>query len=202
MRLHYFTFLFFCLLSFSANAQNIIQTNKIENPSPIFFGGGIVLGGGSGSFQFGLNPELVKSINQYIDLGAAMNLYYTSYKSMDATGNINARSNNTQFGLGGFLRAWPIDQFFIQVQPEYNWTFTNAKSYVNGNSGSSNVNAPSVLAGIGYGKRSENGFSYFSIMFDLVNSLQSPYRMGQLTAQPILRAGVGFPIFRGKKKMP
>ena len=178
----------------------MIQTNKIETPSPIFFGGGIVLGGGTGSFQFGLNPELVKSLNPYIDLGAAMNLYYASYKSMDLTGNINARSNNTQFGLGGFLRAWPMDQFFIQVQPEYNWTFTNAKSYVNGNSGSSNVSAPSVLAGIGYGKRSENGFSYFSVMFDLVNSMQSPYRMGHLTAQPIIRAGVGFPVFRGKKK--
>jgi len=190
----------FIFLSLSLVAQTTIQTNNIVAPTPIYFGGGIVLGGGSGSFQMGLNPELVKSYNQYIDLGLAMNLYYSSYKLMDMNGNIDARSNNTQFGLGGFLRAWPIEQFFIQVQPEYNWTFTNAKSYINGNTGSSNVSAPSVLAGIGYGKRNEHGFTYFSVMFDLVNSLQSPYRMGQLTAQPILRAGVGFPIFMSKKK--
>jgi hypothetical protein len=190
----------FIFLNLSLVAQTTIQTNNIVAPTPIYFGGGIVLGGGSGSFQMGLNPELVKSYNQYIDLGLAMNLYYSSYKLMDMNGNIDARSNNTQFGLGGFLRAWPIEQFFIQVQPEYNWTFTNAKSYINGSTGSSNVSAPSVLAGIGYGKRNEHGFTYFSVMFDLVNSLQSPYRMGQLTAQPILRAGVGFPIFTSKKK--
>ena len=201
MSLKYFISPLFLFFSFSTMAQNTIQTNRIDVPSPLFFGGGIVLGGGSGSFQLGLNPELVKTVNQYIDLGAAMNLYYASYKSMDETGSINARSSNTQFGLGGFIRVWPLEQFFIQVQPEYNWTFTNAKSYTNGNSGNSNVSAPSVLAGIGYGKRNENGFSYFSVMFDLVNSMQSPYRMGQLTAQPIIRAGVGFPIFRTKKKV-
>ena len=188
------------MICLSASAQTTIQTNNLETPSPIFFGGGIVLGGSANSFQLGLNPELVKSYNQYIDLGAAINLYYASFKSIDPTGNISSRSNNTQFGLGGFMRVWPIEQFFIQVQPEYNWTFTNAKSYTNGNTGSSSVSAPSVLTGIGYGKRNENGFSYFSIMFDIVNSNQSPYKMGQLTAQPIFRAGVGFPVFRAKKK--
>lgn len=192
----------FLLFSFSVLAQTTIETNRIEAPSPLFFGGGVVFGGGSGSFQLGLNPELVKTVNQYVDLGAAMNLYYASYRTMNETGGINARSNNTQFGLGGFIRVWPIEQFFIQIQPEYNWTFTKAKSFTSGNAGSSNVSAPSVLTGIGYGKRNENGFSYFSVMFDLVNSLQSPYRMGQLTAQPIIRAGAGFPIFRTKKKQP
>jgi hypothetical protein len=200
MSFKYITSALFLLLSLPTIAQTTIQTNNIETPNPVFFGGGIVLGGGAGSFQLGLNPELVKSYNQYIDLGAAVNLYYSSFKSMDNTGNTIARSNNTQFGLGGFIRAWPIDQFFIQIQPEYNWTFTNAKSYATGMSGTSNVSAPSLLTGIGYGKRNLNGFSYFSIMFDIVNSLQSPYRMGQLTPQPIIRAGVGFPIFSAKKK--
>jgi hypothetical protein len=200
MPLKYISSFLFLLLSLHANSQTTIQTNNFETPRPIFFGGGIVLGGSSSSFQLGLNPELVKTYNQYIDLGAAINLYYASFKSMDLTGNISSRSNNTQFGLGGFMRVWPIEQFFIQIQPEYNWTFTNAKSYTSGNTGSSNVSAPSLLTGIGYGKRNENGFSYFSIMFDIVNSAQSPYKMGQLTAQPIFRAGVGFPVLRAKKK--
>lgn len=112
----------FLLFSFSAWAQTTIETNRIDAPSPLFFGGGIVFGGGSGSFQLGLNPELVKTYNQYIDLGAAINLYYASYKSTNEEGSINVRSSNTQFGLGGFIRVWPIEQFFIQVQPEYNWT--------------------------------------------------------------------------------
>ena len=83
---YYLSVLFFSI-SFSTIAQTTIQTNAIETPSPVFFGGGIVLGGGAGSFQMGLNPELVKTYNQYIDLGAAMNLYYSSYKSMDNMGN-------------------------------------------------------------------------------------------------------------------
>jgi hypothetical protein len=42
--------------------------------------------------------------------------------------------------------------------------------------------------------------SYFSVMIDLLNSDQSPYKIGQSRPQPIIRAGAGFPIFRKKKK--
>jgi hypothetical protein len=193
-----------CILSINlCYSQNkTVVTNADLNPSPIFFGGGIVIGGGSGSFQIGLNPELVKSYNEYIDLGAAVNLYYSSFRSTNMDNSLNFKSNNTQFGLGGFIRVWPIKQFFIQAQPEYNWTFSNAKNLSQGTSGRASVSAPSFLAGLGYGNRNENGFSYFSIMFDLINSQQSPYRMGQLTAQPIFRAGFGFPIRLPKSKRP
>ena len=201
MFLRKITFLSLVILSMNATAQTVIQTNKIvQEEKPVYLGGGIVLGGGSGSFQFGLNPELIKSYNQYIDLGLAVNLYYSSYKSIASITSENYRSNNTQIGIGTLVRAWPIEQFFVQLQPEYNWTFTNAKNISQGTSGSSTVSAHSVLAGLGYGRRYEHGFSYFSIMFDLVNSAQSPYRMGQLRAQPIFRAGVGFPIRFPKKK--
>ena len=179
-----------------------ITTSTYLNPSPIYLGGGIVLGGGTGSFQIGLNPELVKSYNEYIDLGAAVNLYYSSYRSTSLITGDTYKSANTQFGMGAFVRAWPLEQFFVQIQPEFNWTFTNAKNETQNISGSSSVSAPSLLAGVGYGHRGENGFSYFSIMFDLVNSAQSPYRMGQLTAQPILRAGFGIPIHLPGSKRP
>ena len=53
------------LLYASANAQiTTVTTLANLNPQPVFFGGGIILGGGSGSFQAGLNPELVKSYNK------------------------------------------------------------------------------------------------------------------------------------------
>lgn len=193
-------FLFTSFLSFGQKVN--VNTNTELVPNPVYFGGGIVLGGGSGSFQIGLNPELVKSYNEHIDLGAAMNLYYSSYNATSLITNDAYKSTNSQFGMGAFLRAWPIEQFFVQVQPEYNWTFTNAKNFTQGTSGSSNVSAPSLLAGIGYGHKGENGFSYFSIMYDLINDPQSPYRMGQLTAQPIFRAGFGFPIHFPSSKRP
>ncbi len=203
MKKKYFALCLFAFLFNGVFAQNTTVTTlpNLET-KPVFFGGGVILGGGSGSFQIGLNPELVKSYNKYIDLGAAINLYYASFRSNANIIGENYRSNNTQIGMGGFIRLWPIEQFFLQIQPEYNWTFTNAKNFTQGTSGSSSVSAPSVLAGIGYGKRNEDGFSYFSVMFDLVNAQQSPYRIGQTTAQPIIRAGFGIPIQLLKPKRP
>ncbi len=179
-------------------AQNSIQTHKIfEEEKPILFGGGLLLGGGSNSFQFGLNPEILKSYNQYLDAGIITNLYYSSF-------NISLGSNekikNFQLGAGAFVRAWPLEQFFIQLQPEYNRTWTSANNYSNGVKASTSFGATSLLGGIGYGKHNADGFSYFSIMIDLLDAAQSPYRIGQLKAQPIFRAGFGIPIFKNKQK--
>ncbi|MEN9697332.1 MAG: hypothetical protein RLZ56_753 [Bacteroidota bacterium] len=178
--------------------NNTITTMDALHPKPLFIGGGIVLGGGTGFFQLGLNPELVKTYNEYIDLGTAVNFYYANYHSTTSN-NADYKLTNIQLGLGGFVRAWPLEQFFVQLQPEYNWTFSNTKNYSQGTAGNSQVSAPSLLAGIGYGKRFENGFSYFSVMYDLIDSEQSPYRMGQLSPQPIFRAGFGIPIHFSRK---
>jgi len=197
-----FTLSILCTFFICVAQDKTVVTIKDIAPNPTYFGGGIVLGGGAGSFQIGLNPELVKSYNEHIDIGAAMNLYYSSFHATSLVTGEDYKSSNTQFGMGAFVRAWPLEQFFVQVQPEYNWTFTNAKNFSQGTSGSSSVSAPSLLAGIGYGHRSANGFSYFSIMYDLVDDPKSPYRMGQLTAQPIFRAGFGFPIHLPSLKHP
>lgn len=183
------------------NAQiTTIQTTKIMEPErPWMIGGGLVLGGGSGSFQIGINPEMVKSYNDYIDLGVISNIFYSSFRTTEIS-STNEKFRKMQFGLGGFARLWLVNEFFLQVQPEYNWTWAKQVNVVSNSSNKVNVSATSVLAGIGYGKRTENGFSYFSIMLDLINSQQSPYGMGQLRPQPIFRAGFGLPIRITKKK--
>ncbi len=197
-----FLSLLILLIALDVHAQNnIIQTSKLMEPErPFMIGGGLVLGGGTGSFQIGLNPELVKSYNDYIDLGLISNIYYSSYRTIASYDGINAKYHKTQFGLGGFARIWPVNEFFLQIQPEYNWTWAKSTDIVDNISNKVQVSATSVLAGIGYGRRTENGFSYLSIMIDLINSQQSPYGMGQLRPQPIFRAGFGFPIHLAKKK--
>ena len=197
-----FLSLIILFLALNGHAQNnTIQTSKLMEPErPLMIGGGLVLGGGTGSFQIGLNPELVKSYNDYIDLGLISNIYYSSYRTIASYDGINAKYHKTQFGLGGFARIWPVNEFFLQIQPEYNWTWAKSTDIVDNISNKVQVSATSVLAGIGYGRRTENGFSYLSIMIDLVNSQQSPYVMGQLRPQPIFRAGFGFPIHLTKKK--
>lgn len=200
MHLKNIIFSTFILLSIAAQAQTTLTTNALLDKKPILFGGGLLLGGGSNSFQLGLNPELLKSYNKYIDAGVIANIYYSSF-------NISLSSNekikNYQLGAGVFARVWPIEQFFIQIQPEYNHTWTSANNYNNGIKASTSYGATSLLGGIGYGRHNADGMSYFSVLIDLLDAPQSPYRIGQLKAQPIIRAGVGFPLrFGPKKKQP
>jgi len=200
MHLKNIIFSTFTLLSIAAQAQTTLTTNALLDKKPILFGGGLLLGGGSNSFQLGLNPELLKSYNKYIDAGVIANIYYSSF-------NISLSSNekikNYQLGAGVFARVWPIEQFFIQIQPEYNHTWTSANNYNNGIKASTSYGATSLLGGIGYGRHNADGMSYFSVLIDLLDAPQSPYRIGQLKAQPIIRAGVGFPLrFGPKKKQP
>ena len=136
------------IISHTAQAQNIIQTQKVlEEEKPILFGGGLLLGGGNNSFQLGLNPELLKSYNKYIDAGVIANIYYSSFSISQVS---NEKIKNFQLGAGVFARVWPVEQFFIQIQPEYNRTWTSANNYSNGVRASTSYGATSILGGIGY----------------------------------------------------
>jgi hypothetical protein len=113
-------------------------------------------------------------------------------------------SRSFQLGVGGFTRIWPLEKFFIQVQPEYNYTWSRFKdrSTLDINSGASrsiSFGAESLLAGIGYGTRTDNGMTYFSVMIDLLKNPNSPYRDGFNRADPIIRAGFAFSI-RSKRE--
>ena len=196
-----FIYLFLFALSnhFFVNAQEVIKTMPSINVNPIFVGGNLVIGGGSGSFQLGINPEVYKRVNDYVDMGAATNLFFQSYNPTLSNGLVGTSSRSFQFGVGAFTRIWPIDKFFIQIQPEYNYTWSRFKdrSTEGVNAGASRTirfGAESLLAGIGYGTRTENGMTYFSLMIDLLKNPNSPYRDGYNRAEPIIRAGVAFPI--------
>ena len=185
--------------SFIVNAQEVVKTMPSMNAHPVFIGGNLVLGGGAGSFQFGINPEIFKRVNNYIDIGSASNIFFQSFNPTLGNGLQGTSSRSFQLGTGGFARIWPLEKFFIQVQPEYNYTWSRFKDRstegINaGASRSISFGAESILAGIGYGTRSENGMTYFSVMFDLLKNPNSPYRDGFNRADPIVRAGFAFSI--------
>ena len=191
--------------SITVNAQEVVETMPSLNVNPIFIGGNLVIGGGAGSFQLGLNPEVYKRVNDFVDLGAATNLFFQSFNPNMSNGLVGNSSRSFQLGVGGFTRIWPLEKFFIQVQPEYNYTWSRFKdrSTLDINSGASRsigFGAESLLAGIGYGTRSENGMTYFSVMIDLLKNPNSPYRDGFNRADPIIRAGFAFPILRSKRE--
>jgi len=185
--------------NFILKAQEVVKTMPSMNVNPIFVGGNLVIGGGAGSFQLGLNPEIYKRVNDYVDIGAATNLFFQSFNPTISNGLPGISSRSFQLGAGAFTRIWPIEKFFIQVQPEYNYTWSRFKNRgtegINaGASRSISFGAESLLAGIGYGSRSENGMTYFSVMIDLLKNINSPYRDSYNRADPIIRAGFAFPI--------
>jgi hypothetical protein len=195
--LNYSFLLLVVITSLTGYSQTTIQTTPILNTKPILIGGGLIAGGSAHSFQMGLNPELVKSYTSYFDGGLAMNIYYESYNAYEFN---PIRSRNFHYGISTFARLWPLESIFIQVQPEYNWTWSSQKDVQQGTSGTINYGTASFLAGIGYGHHSEDGMTYMSIMFDLANDVRSPYRNGFSTPQPIFRAGIGFPLALLRKK--
>ena len=191
--------------SITVNAQEVVETMPSLNVNPIFIGGNLVIGGGAGSFQLGLNPEMYKRVNDYVDIGAATNLFFQSFNPTISNGLPGVSSRSFQLGAGAFTRIWPLEKFFIQIQPEYNYTWSRFKDRgtegINaGASRSIRFGAESLLAGIGYGTRSENGMTYFSVMIDLLKNPNSPYRDGYNRAEPIIRAGFAFPILRSKRE--
>jgi hypothetical protein len=185
--------------SIIVHAQDVVKTMPSMNVNPVFIGGNLVIGGGAGSFQLGLNPEMFKRVNDYVDMGAATNLFFQSFNPTISNGLSGNSSRSFQMGAGAFTRIWPLEKFFIQIQPEYNYTWSRFKNRdtegINpGASRSINFGAESLLAGIGYGTRSENGMTYFSVMIDLLKNPNSPYRDAFNRADPIIRAGFAFPI--------
>jgi hypothetical protein len=207
----------FMLSAFSQEDEKPKRLSKEEEPGHfkrenVFIGGGVGLGFSSSTygsnFNIGITPEIGYSLNNWLDLGVSLNLNYYSY-NYGYTGGGTTKQRSFNYGGGAFLRAYPLQEFFIQVQPEYNFISTKL-SYSN-NSGVLRLNqkAPSFLVGLGYGRRivGQSGF-YTAILLDLGQDNSSPYRQvttdaygnatGTTQAIPVIRAG--FTLYLHPKK--
>jgi len=207
------------LSAFSQEDEKPKRLSKEEEPGHfkkenVFIGGGVGLGFSSSTygsnFNFGITPEVGYSLNSWLDAGVSLNLNYNSY-NYGYTGGGTTKQRSFNYGGGVFLRAYPLQEFFIQVQPEYNFISTKL-SYTN-TSGVLHLNqkAPSFLVGLGYGRRlvGQSGF-YTAILLDLGQDNSSPYRQvttdaygnatGTTTAIPVIRAGFTFYLHPKKQK--
>lgn len=165
---------------------------KQEN---IFIGGSINAGFGSGQFSIGGSPEIGYSFTPWLDAGLGLNINYTSIASNTYYNPSNVKVRQTNYGGGPFFRAYPVNFLFIQGQYEQNWT--KVKQIQDNVSFKQTVNAPSLIAGIGYTQRvvGQGGY-YIMVGLDLLKDQYSPYvgynDVGQIVAQPIFRAGFNF----------
>jgi hypothetical protein len=155
----------------------------------IFLGTSLNLGIANRSFNVGLNPEIGYSVTRWLDAGVSLNINYFSQNASDYS---NIRFRNFNFGGGPFLRVWPLSFLHFQIQPEYNWISSSQKNVLTGQSGTYKYNAGSLLVGVGYGTRILGShYSYVTLMIDVMQNLNSPYRDQYNDPLPVFRAGFG-----------
>jgi len=182
--------LLFCIFCSKLFAQQQNEDmNKGFSRSNMFFGSGLNLGIASRSFNIGLNPELGFSLNNWLDVGAAVNF---NYYSQNASEFSSIRFQNINYGAGLFTRIWPVNFFYIQIQPEYNWTNSSQKNVITQQTTKYNFSAESMLVGIGYGTRMRGSrLSYVGLLIDVLQNPNSPYRDQYNDPLPVFRAGFG-----------
>jgi hypothetical protein len=160
---------------------------KREN---IFLGTSLNLGLANHSFNVGLNPEVGYSVTKWLDAGMAFNINYFSQGASDYS---PYRYRNFNYGGGPFLRVWPLSFLHLQIQPEYNWTSSNVKNMQTNLEGTNHYNTTSLLVGVGYGTRIlGQHYSYVTLMIDVLQNYNSPYRDQYNDPVPVFRAGFGF----------
>jgi len=167
---------------------------KAEN---IFTGGSLSLSFGNNMFLIGANPVLGYRLADWVDAGIVINYQYTSYRNYYF---LDDKMRQSLYGGGAFVRLFPVNFLFAQVQPEHN--FIRLK-YLPPNGGSSETlttSANSLLVGAGYASGRIPGvnsaFFYLSVLWDLSSDIHSPYKNNVNNAIPIIRGGVNVYPFR------
>lgn len=163
----------------------------------IFLGTSLNLGIAGNSFNLGLNPEIGYSIANWLDAGMSFNVNYFSQNASDYN---SIRYRNLSLGGGPFIRLWPVNFLHVQVQPELNWISSSQKNMVSNQSNTYKFNSSSLLVGIGYGSRViADHYSYITLMIDVLQNPNSPYRDRYNDPLPVFRAGFGFYLSKGQR---
>ncbi len=200
---------FLSVLFIRANAQD----DNGDNQDPmkgkfrkdnIFLGGSIGAGFSSGSVSIGANPEIGYTIAEWIDAGLGFNLNYSTLSADYNYYNPGIRQRAFNYGIGPFVRLYPVHFLFVQGQYEKNWTHYNLRDQSTGDTYSTTTNASSLIGGIGYTQRMVGQGSYYIMVgMDFLRDANSPYidvnSYGQKRARPIIRAGFNFYLRPGQR---
>jgi hypothetical protein len=170
----------------------------------IFIGGTINLGFSGYDFNIGGAPEIGYSFNRWFDAGVLINLNYASERpDPNFVYNANTRQRSFNYGAGLFGRFYPLPFLFVVAEPEFNFINYSITPFNGGSAEQTTTyqtQAPSLLLGIGYGRRFIGHSSfYLALMFDALSNSNSPYRDSYTNAAlPVIKAG--FDIYLHPKR--
>lgn len=197
MKKYVLTLLMLCACTASLWAQDEKENDEEKKgfkKEMLFTGGNLNIGFFNGVTVLGATPQLGYSLTTWLDAGISVG--YT-YQSQSVSQNYKVRQ--TIIGPGAFARIFPIDFLFATVAYEHN--FIRVKAITSGFPDQVNkVNAGSLLIGAGYtsGKQGRNApYYYFSVAFDVLNNVNSPYRTVANEVIPVVNAGFNIPLFQG-----
>ncbi|ANI89464.1 hypothetical protein A9P82_09260 [Arachidicoccus ginsenosidimutans] len=167
------------------------RANKFHH---YFVGGNLVAGFGDGGGAFGINPSIGYSVNQYVDVGIALNAVYNYQKYYN-----DDKQHTWNIGAAPFARIYPVPFLFFEASFEDNYVHSKYIPYGE-QSYSDHWNVPSIIGSIGYAQRVYGqSYFFFSVGMDFLNNKNSPYReqyydennVLRSKVQPIVRTGFG-----------
>jgi hypothetical protein len=194
--------LLFCSLNLFAQDEESVGFFKKEN---LFTGGTVNASFGNLVTALGISPYVGYSFNKYIDFAVTAGINYQSERDVSYAGS-GDKIRFTSYGPGAFVRLFPFKFLFAQGQYEFNILRTKYLPF--GTSSDVGVerykfDAHSFLVGggISNGKDFPNqkSYYYFSILWDVAKSPNSPYKDNLRRSVPIIRAGYNIALFQGRK---
>ena len=163
----------------------------------LFTGGNLIISFYTGGMVLGVSPHFGYSITNWLDAAASLNFTYSG-----ETDPYNNKLRQTNIGPGAFIRIFPFNFFFAQVQYEHN--FLNLKA-IPSNSPTfyirEDVNSLLLGGGIASGRsKGNNTYYFFSIMVDALKLKNSPYVDSYGRLIPVIRAGFNIALFQGNRQ--
>lgn len=143
-----------CVFISSARAQDSTDSEEPKkgfDRSKLFAGGNFGLSFGDYTLV-NISPQVGYRFNNYFAAGIGINGQYTQIKYTYGSNETYARENYGVAGLNIFGRLYPIQQLFIQAQPELNYIWGSRKYYEPDPDEKTSLNAkilPSLLIGAG-----------------------------------------------------
>ena len=107
-------------ISITADAQSSRKKKKQTFTDHLWFGGGLGLGVGGSTFNFGISPMVGYKFTENFSAGVRVPLDYTYAKLFSSNGT-NAVYSNLDFGLGTFTRYKIFRGIFAHAEYNYLW---------------------------------------------------------------------------------
>ena len=171
-----------CLIVFALVFCSVFaQTEGGFKKEKLFTGGSFGLSFGRYTYV-NLSPQIGYRFNRLLAAGLGLNLRYLSVKEKNEYGNDYFKTSEGITGLNLFGRFYPVQDFFVQVQPEMNYRFGNTTYYRTIYNQPTNQTfkndaeiIPSLLVGGGYSAPAGKGRFLITVLYDLLQRPTTPY---------------------------